>query len=90
MSDTTHLQARLLPNGRLVVHGSVPEPDATWQILGCTPHEGCLVRAELSGASWVTRIQHDFLAQPDRNVVVTLARQSEPDQEPLLGWILFC
>lgn len=90
MSDTPHLQARLLPNGRVVVRGSDPDPDATWQILGCTPHEGCFVRAELAGASWTTRIQRACLERQDTDVLVTLAQQTRPGQEPLTGWILFC
>jgi hypothetical protein len=90
MSNAGSLQARLLPNGRVVVHGSDPDSDATWQILGCTPHEGCFVRAELAGASWTTRVQSTWLERQDREMLVTLARQSDVPQEPLLGWILFC
>ena len=39
---------------------------------------------------WVTRIERTWLARRDREVRVTLERQSDPHQEPLLGWILFC
>ena len=67
--------------------GSDPDPAATWQILGCTPHEGCVVRAEVAGAWWVTRIEPAWLARQDREVPVTLERQGDPPREPLLGWI---
>ena len=49
-----------------------------------------MVRAEVAGACWVTRIEPTWLARSDREVPVTLERQSNPPQEPLLGWILFC
>jgi hypothetical protein len=49
-----------------------------------------VVRAEVAGACWVTRIERTLLARQDREVRVTLERQSDPHQEPLLGWILFC
>lgn len=90
MRDATVLEARLLPDGHLAPLGSTPDPDATWQILGCTPHEGCFVRAELAGASWMTRVGRTWLERQHREVVVTLERQSDPSREPLLGWILFC
>jgi hypothetical protein len=35
MREAGYLQARLFLNGRLVVHGADPDPEATWQILGC-------------------------------------------------------
>ena len=90
MRDATVLEARLLPDGHLAPLESAPDPDATWQILGCTPHEGCFVRAELAGASWTTRVARTWLERQHREVVVTLERQSDPHQEPLIGWILFC
>ena len=49
-----------------------------------------MVRAEVAGACWGTRIAPTWLARQDHEVRVTLARQSDPPQEPLLGWILFC
>jgi hypothetical protein len=88
--DAAALEARLLPDGHIALPGTDPDPAATWQILGCTPHEGCVVRAEVAGACWVTRIERTLLARQDREVRVTLERQSDPHQEPLLGWILFC
>ena len=90
LRDATALEARLLPDGRVALPGTDPDPAATWQILGCTPHEGCVVRAEVAGASWVTRIEPTWLARQDREVRVTLERQGEPPREPLRGWILFC
>lgn len=90
MPDAASLEARLLPDGYVALPGADPDPAATWQILGCTPHEGCFVRADVAGASWVTRIEPARLARPDRDVRVTLERQSDPHREPLLGWILFC
>jgi hypothetical protein len=93
MSDTTQLQVRLLPNGHLVPLGATPDPDATWQVLGYTHQEGTMmgvVRAELGGASWTIRVEPARLERHDREVVVTLERQSDPHQEPLLGWIIFC
>ncbi len=84
------LVAHLLPNGHVAISGGDPDPEATWQILGCTPHEGCFIRAEMAGASWVARIQPTWLARQDREVPVTLERQGDPPREPLLGWILFC
>jgi hypothetical protein len=83
-------EARLLPDGHVALPDMDPDPAATWQILGYTPHEGCVVRAEVAGACWVTHIEQAWLARPDREVRVTLERQSDPHQEPLLGWILFC
>jgi hypothetical protein len=88
--DTAALEALLLPDGKVTLPDSDPDPAATWQILGCTPHEGCVVRAEVAGACWVTRIERAWLARQDREVPVTLERQSDPQREPLLGWILFC
>jgi hypothetical protein len=88
--DAAALEARLLPDGHVALPGADPDPAATWQILGCTPREGCVVRAEVAGACWVTRIEPTWLARQDREVPVTLERQSNPPQEPLLGWILFC
>ena len=88
--DALALGARLLPDGHVALPGADPDPAATWQILGCTPHEGCVVRAEVAGACWVTRIEHEWLARRDREVRVTLERQSDPQREPLRGWILFC
>jgi hypothetical protein len=90
MRDAAALEARLLPDGHVALPGTEPDPAATWQILGCTPHEGCVVRAEVAGASWVTRIEQAWLARQDREVPVTLERQSDPQREPLAGWILFC
>jgi hypothetical protein len=84
------LEARLLPDAHIALPGSEPDPAATWQILGCTPHEGCVVRAEVAGACWVTRIEQAWLARQDREVHVTLERQGDPPGEPLMGWILFC
>jgi hypothetical protein len=52
-----YLQASQLPNGRLVVPGAAPDPEATWQALGCTPQAGCFVRAEVAGASWTARVE---------------------------------
>ena len=78
------------PDGHGALSDTDPDPAATWQILGCTPHEGCVVRAEVAGASWVTRIEQTWLARQDRDVRVTLQRQSDPPREPLRGWILFC
>ena len=90
MHEAGYLEGRLLPNGRLVVHGPDSDPDATWQILGCTPREGCFIRAEVLGASWTTRVRTEWLEQPDRDGLVTSTRQSSAPREPLLGWILFC
>jgi hypothetical protein len=90
MRDATALKAHLLPDGHVALPGADLDPTATWQILGCTPHEGCVVRAEVAGACWVTRIEQAWLARQDREVPVTLERQSDPHREPLLGWILFC
>jgi hypothetical protein len=94
MAATPHhaaaLEARLLPDGHVALPDTDPDPAATWEILGCTAHEGCVVRAEVAGACWVTRIERTWLARRDREVRVTLERQSDPHQEPLLGWILFC
>jgi hypothetical protein len=90
LPEPGYLQARLLPNGRVVVHGAEPDPEATWQLLGCTPQEGCVVRAEVAGASWTTRVPSTWLEQRDRDGLVTLKRQSDPPQEPLRGRVLFC
>jgi hypothetical protein len=84
------LVAQLRPDGHVAISGDDPDPDATWKILGCTPHEGCFVRAEVAGPSWTARIERTWLKQQPRDVVVTLERQSDPRQAPLLGWILFC
>ncbi len=88
--DAVALEARLLPDGHIALPGADPDPAATWQILGCTPHEGCVVRAEVAGACWVTRIEQAWLARQDHEVLVTLERQGDPPREPLMGWILFC
>jgi hypothetical protein len=48
--DTAALEAHLFSGGHVAVPGADPDPSATWQILGCTPHEGCVVRAEVAGA----------------------------------------
>jgi hypothetical protein len=90
MHDTVELEARLLPDGHVALLDVDLDPAATWQILGCTPQEGCVVRAEVAGASWVTRIERAWLARQDREVRVILERQSDPQPEPLRGWILFC
>jgi hypothetical protein len=90
LHDAGALEAHLLPDGHVALLGADADPTATWQILGCTPHDGCVVRAELAGASWVTRIEPTWLARQDREVPVTLERQGEPPREPLRGWILFC
>ena len=90
LPEPGYLQARLLPNGRLVVHGAEPDPEASWQILGSTPQEGCVVRAEVAGASWTARVPSTWLEQRDRDRLVTLKRLSDPQREPLRGWILFC
>ena len=78
MRQAAALEARLLPDGHVALSNTDPDPAATWQILGCTPHEGCVVRAEVAGASWVTRIEQEWLARQDREVRVTLERQSDP------------
>jgi hypothetical protein len=88
--DAAALEARLLPDGHVALLDTDPDPAATWQILGTTPHDGCVVRAEVAGASWVTRIEPSWLTRQDRDMRVTLERQSAPHREPLLGWILFC
>ena len=88
--DTVELEARLLPDGHVALLDADVDPAATWQILGCTPQEGCVVRAEEAGACWVTRIERAWLARQDREVRVTLERQNDPQREPLRGWILFC
>lgn len=88
--ETAALEALLLPDGHVALPDADPDPAATWQILGCTPHDGCVVRAEVAGACWVTRIEQARLARQDRGVPVTLERQSDPQREPLRGWILFC
>jgi hypothetical protein len=90
LHDAAALEARLLPDGHVALPGADADPAATWQILGCTPREGCVVRAEVAGASWVTRIEPAWLARRDREVHVTLERQGDPPREPLRGWILFC
>ena len=93
MSDTTHLQVRLLPDGHLAPLGSTPDPGATRQVLGYTHQDGTMmgvVRAELAGASWTTRVERTWLERQNQDVVVTLERQSDLHQEPLLGWIIFC
>jgi hypothetical protein len=90
MRDAAALEAHLLPDGRVVVHGADPDPEATWQLLGCTPHEGCFVRAVVAGASWTTRVRSTRLERPDRAMLVTFTRQSDPPPEPLRGWILSC
>jgi hypothetical protein len=59
------------------------------QVLGRTPNEGCVVRAEVAGASWGARIEQAWLARQDCEIPVTLERQSAL-QEPILGWIHFC
>ena len=90
MREAGYLQARLFPNGRLVVHGADPDPEATWQILGCTPQEGCFIRAEVAGATWTARVRSTWLERPEWDELVTLVRQSSAPPEPLRGWILFC
>ena len=90
MRDAAALEARLLPNGRVVVHGADPDPEATWQLLGCTPQAGCFVRAEVAGVSWTTRVESAWLERPDRDGLVTVKRQSDSQREPLRGWILSC
>ena len=88
--QATEIEDHLLPDGNVALPGADPDPAANWQILGCTPHEGCVVRAEVAGACWVTRIERAWLAGQDREVRVTLERQSDQQREPLRGWILFC
>ena len=78
MRQATALEAHLLPDGHVALPGAAPDPAATWQILGCTPHEGCVVRAEVAGACWVTRIERTWLARQDREGRVTLELQSDP------------
>ena len=90
MRDAAALEARLLPDGHVALLGADPDPAATWQILGCTPQEGCVVRAEVDGACWITRIEQAWLARHDDEVRMTLERQNDPQREPLRGWILFC
>ncbi len=90
LRNAAALEAHLLPDGHIALSGADPDLAATWQILGCTPHEGCVVRAEVAGACWVTRIEQTWLARQDREVRVTLERQGDPHLELLLGWILFC
>ena len=90
LRDAAALEAHLLPNGHVALPGADPDPAATWQILGSTPHEGCVVRAEVAGATWVTRIEPTLLTRRDSEVRVTLERQGDLHREPLLGWILFC
>jgi hypothetical protein len=50
---------------------------------------GC-VRAELARVSWTTLIPAAALEWPEQGVLVTLARQNGPRQEPLRGWDLYC
>src|SRR5215203_1456423 len=38
--DAAALEACLLPDGHVALPGADPDPDATWQILGCTPLRG--------------------------------------------------
>ena len=90
LRDAAALEAFLLPDGHVALLGTDPDPAATWQILGSTPHEGCVVRAEVAGATWVTRIEPTLLTRRDSEVRVTLERQGDLHREPLLGWILFC
>lgn len=93
MNSTTQLAARLLPDGQLVIPGATPDAGATWQVLGSIQQEGvkmCFVRAELAGVSWKTLVPAAALERPDQGVLVTLAPQNSPRQEPLRGWDLFC
>ena len=75
MAPTAALEARLIPDGHVALPGADPDPAATWHLLGCTPHEGCVVRAEPAGASWVARIEQAWLAQQGREVPVSLECQ---------------
>jgi hypothetical protein len=90
MTDGAQVEARLLPGGQVALLGADADLAASWQVLGCTLHQGCFVRAEVAGVSWVTHIPKARLPRQDREVLVTLARQSDAPQEPLMGWILFC
>ena len=64
MVPTAALEARLLSDGHVALPGADPDPAATWhlQVLGRTPNEGCVVRAEVAGASWGARIEQAWLA----------------------------
>jgi hypothetical protein len=96
MDDHSHLRVRLLADGRIglpVRGGADALPEATWEMLGTVQqggHRMGFVRAEISGASWVTWVRSDRLDQRDREPLVTLERQTIESSSPLAGWILFC
>jgi len=95
MDDTLRILVLLLADGRVMM----PEGDflpgageATWEVLGRVRRGGeamAFVRAEMAGVTWTALVESPALEADGGEMVVTLARQSEP-HPPLSGWARFC
>jgi hypothetical protein len=88
ISQTSHLEVRLLASGRVAPLEGTPDPEACWQVLGSIPQSGqrmYFVRAELAGTSWTALVQTEDLEKESLNLRVTLAQQSG-EQAPPWGW----
>ena len=93
MSESPQLQVLLRPDGGIITPATMRDPAAGWKVVGQTRRAGELVsfvRAQIAGASWATTIPTAWLNDEGRGTMVTLMRQTPPDQVPLTGWILFC
>jgi hypothetical protein len=92
-ATSTQLRVRLRPDGQVASETAVLDPLGAWRVLGCTRHNGvsvAFVRAEIAGACWVALVPTAHLEPGRRGPLVTLERQGQPGQDPLVGWAHFC
>jgi hypothetical protein len=96
MNHRSHLRVLLLPDGHVNEFASGADSiplDATWKILGSVQQNGlemAFVRAEIGGECWASLVTSELLDPGCTSPLITLARQSTRQREPLSGWSLFC
>jgi hypothetical protein len=89
----TRLRVRLFADRLVIAEASVRAPLGTWRVLGCTRHNRvavAFVRAEIEGTCWATLVPMTHLELGGLGPLVTLERQGQPGQDPLVGWAHFC
>jgi hypothetical protein len=93
LHDVGHIEVVLLPGGHVALSGTEPVPEAGWEVLGHAWEAGtpmAFLRIELGGASWATLLPKERLARSETGLRVMVRRQSSIQQDPLVGWTLFC
>jgi hypothetical protein len=92
-ATSTRLRVRLRPDGQVASETSVLDLLCAWRVVGCTRHNGvsvAFVRAEIAGACWVALVPTAHLEPVGQGPLVTVERQGQPGQDPLVAWAHFC